>query len=277
LRPLDVDRPICILRATTQRIDTGATIAIADPAAGTCDPRGLARENLRLQAELQAKVEELRASRSRLVEVGARERRRLERDLHDGAQQRLVALALSLRMARERLEGDGGEAGQMLDSAGAELERALGELRELARGIHPAVLSDRGLGPAIELLAGRAPFPVDVGPSPDGRLPERVEQTAYFVVSEALANAAKHASATHAEVTVTRAAGQLTIEIDDDGVGGVDFDRGSGLHGLADRVAAIDGLLEVDSAPGSGTRVRARIPVHVERGAPISTSSRQRR
>jgi signal transduction histidine kinase len=258
---MDVDRPICILPDTHKRIDTSSTIAIVSSPVSTRDPRALARENRRLQAELEAKVKELRTSRSRLVEVGARERRRLERDLHDGAQQRLVALALNLRMARERLDGDGGEAGRLLDSAHAELGRALGELRELARGIHPAVLSDRGLGAAIELLAGRAPFPVDVGPGPDVRLPERVEQAAYFVVSEALANAAKHASASHAEVTVTRADSQLTVEIDDDGIGGVDFNRGSGLRGLADRLAAINGRLEVDSAPGAGTRVRARIPV----------------
>jgi signal transduction histidine kinase len=227
----------------------------------TPDPHALARENKRLQAELRAKAEEVKAFRSRLVEVGMRERRRLERDLHDGAQQRLVSLALNLRMARERLDDDGGEAGQLLDSSREELDRALEELRELARGIHPAVLSDRGLGPAVAALAGRAPFPVELRLASADRLPEHVEQAAYFVVSEALTNTAKHAAASRAEVILTRAGGQLTVEVGDDGSGGADLGRGSGLRGLADRVAAIQGRLDVDSLPGAGTRVRARIPL----------------
>ncbi len=192
--------------------------------------------------------------------LGLRERRRLERDLHDGAQQRLVSLALTLRMARERLGPDAGEAGRLLDRASQELREALEEIRELARGIHPRLLSDRGLGAAVEALAHRAPLPVDVGGLPAQELPEEVELAAYFVVSEALTNVAKHASATLASVTMTRSNAGFAVEISDDGVGGVDIDRGTGLQGLADRLTAIEGRLEVDSEPGRGTTVRASIP-----------------
>jgi signal transduction histidine kinase len=192
--------------------------------------------------------------------LGLGERRRLERDLHDGAQQRLVALALTLRMAREKLGPDAGEAGRLLDRSRQELDEALEEIRELARGIHPRVLSDRGLGAAVEALAHRAPLPVEVGEVPAHELPEQVELAAYFVVSEALANVAKHASATHASVTLTKSDGRLALEISDDGVGGADSDLGTGLRGLSDRLAAIEGQLEVDSEPGRGTTVRASIP-----------------
>jgi signal transduction histidine kinase len=192
--------------------------------------------------------------------LGLSERRRLERDLHDGAQQRLVSLALTLRMARERLGPDAGEAGRLLDRSRQELDEALKELRELARGIHPTVLSDRGLGAAVEGLAHRAPLPVEVGELPAQELPEQVELAAYFVVSEALANVAKHASATQASVTMTKSNGRLAVEISDDGVGGVDTDLGTGLRGLSDRLAAIEGQLDVDSEPGRGTTVRASLP-----------------
>jgi signal transduction histidine kinase len=192
--------------------------------------------------------------------LGLGERRRLERDLHDGAQQRLVALALTLRMAREKLGPDAGEAGCLLDRSRQELDEALEEIRELARGIHPRVLSDRGLGAAVEALAHRAPLPVEVGEVPAHELPEQVELAAYFVVSEALTNVAKHASATHASVTLTKSDGRLALEISDDGVGGADSDLGTGLRGLSDRLAAIEGQLEVDSEPGRGTTVRASIP-----------------
>jgi signal transduction histidine kinase len=226
----------------------------------TADPRALARENRRLRMELEAKAEELHAVRTGLAEAAVHERRRIERDLHDGAQQRLVSLAISLRLARERLGDDGGDAARLLDFSREELDRALADLRELARGIHPAVLTDRGLGPALGGLGDRAPFPVELRSVPDGRLPEPVEQAAYFVVSEALTNIAKHALASRAEVALSATDGNLTIEIDDDGIGGARIDCGSGLHGLADRVAAIEGRLEVDSTPGAGTRVRAQIP-----------------
>ena len=221
----------------------------------------LALENERLEAELRAKVEEVRASRSRLVEVGLRQRRRLERDLHDGAQQRLVSLALTLRMARERLGPDSGEAGLLLDRSREELDEALKELRELARGIHPAVLSDRGLGPAVEALAHRAPLPVEIAELPTERLPEHVELTAYFVISEALTNVAKYASASRASVAVSKHDGRLTLEISDDGVGGADMEAGTGLRGLADRLEAIEGHLEITSAPGGGTTLRATMPL----------------
>jgi signal transduction histidine kinase len=191
---------------------------------------------------------------------GLRERRRLERDLHDGAQQRLVSLALTLRMAREKLGPDAGEAGRLLDRSRQELDEALKELRELTRGIHPTVLSDRGLGAAVEALAHRAPLPVEVGELPAQELPEQVELAAYFVVSEALTNVAKYASATRASVTMTKSNGRLAIEISDDGVGGADIDLGTGLRSLTDRLAAIEGQLEVDSKPGRGTTVRASIP-----------------
>jgi signal transduction histidine kinase len=192
--------------------------------------------------------------------LGLHQRRRLERDLHDGAQQRLVSLALTLRMAREQLGPEAGEAGRLLDRSRQELDEALRELRELVRGGPPTVLSDRGLGGAVEALAHRAPLPVELGELPAQGLPEQVELTAYFVVSEALTNVAKYASATRASVTMTKTGGRLAVEISDDGVGGADIDLGTGLRGLTDRLAAIEGELEVDSRPGRGTAVRASIP-----------------
>ncbi|MGH2945933.1 MAG: sensor histidine kinase, partial [Solirubrobacteraceae bacterium] len=194
----------------------------------------------------------------RLVHAGDAERRRLERDLHDGAQARLVALALLLRTARTRAADP--ELAAMLDRAQEELQTSLAELRELARGIHPAVLTDRGLEPALQALVSRVPVPVTLSADQE-RLPGPVESAAYFVVSEALANVAKYADATHARVAVRRANGRVTVEVADDGVGGADAGRGSGLRGLADRVAALDGSLSLDSPPGGGTRVRAEIPM----------------
>jgi signal transduction histidine kinase len=226
-----------------------------------CAAAGLALENERLEAELRAKVEELRGSRARLVEVGMRQRRRLERDLHDGAQQRLVSLALLLRLARESLDSQPSHTRRLLDQSREELDQALNELRELARGIHPALLSDRGLGAAVESLAHRAPLPVEVGEVPPARLPEDVELAAYFVVAESLTNVAKYAAATQATVAVTQRNGRLVVEVTDNGVGGADIERGTGLRGLKDRLAAIDGRLEVDSEPGLGTTVRASIPL----------------
>jgi signal transduction histidine kinase len=220
----------------------------------------LALENERLDAELRAKVEELRASRSRMLRIGLEERRRLERDLHDGAQQRLVSMALNMRLARDRMRDDPDAAELLLDGASDELDAALEELRELARGIHPAVLSDRGLDTALETLAHRAPVPVELGKLPGERLPEAIELAAYFVVAEALTNVAKYAGASHATVNVNRNNGRLIVEVADDGVGGADPENGTGLRGLADRLAVIEGRLEVDSPPGEGTTIRARIP-----------------
>jgi len=220
----------------------------------------LALENQRLSVELRARIEELRGSRARLVAVGDAERRRLERNLHDGAQSRLVALALKLRMARMRA-GDAAAVATLLDEASAELKASLDELRELARGIHPAVLTDRGLKPALESLAGRAPVPVELDGDPPDDLAPEVATAVYFVASEALANVAKYARAGHATVAVRREDGRVVVEIADDGIGGADMASGSGLRGLADRVAALDGRLELHSPAGGGTRLRADLPL----------------
>jgi signal transduction histidine kinase len=219
----------------------------------------LALENQRLSAELRARIEELRASRARLVEAGDAERRRLERDLHDGAQSRLVALALKLRLARMQAE-PGSRAAMLLEESSAELQASLDELRELARGIHPAVLTDRGLATALRALADRAAVPVEIEGVPSEPLPPAAETAVYFVVAEALTNVAKYARAQTATVTLTLTAGEVAVEVADDGVGGADAASGSGLRGLSDRVAALDGRLELTSPPGGGTRVRARIP-----------------
>jgi signal transduction histidine kinase len=219
----------------------------------------LTLENERLAAQLRAKVEQLSASRTRIVESGDAARRRLERDLHDGAQQRLVSLALSLRVLSARADGDPDVARQ-LEAARAELDQALDELRELARGIHPAILSDAGLDGAIGSLVARAPMPVTVLELPDRRLPSAVETAVYFIVAEALTNVAKYAHATETTVRVVSDDGYAIVEVCDDGVGGADPAAGSGLRGLADRVAALDGDLELDSRPGGGTTLRARMP-----------------
>ena len=205
--------------------------------------------------------EELRRSRARIVEAGDVERRRLERNLHDGAQQRLVTVSLILRLAQSKIRTDPDGAEEHLRTAGEELDRALEDLRELARGIHPAVLSDRGLAPALETLTARAPVPVEIESALDERLPAPVEAAAYYVVAEALANVAKYSEASGARVHVARDNGYAVVEVADDGVGGADPGRGSGLRGLADRVEALDGRLRVESPPGRGTRIRAEIPV----------------
>jgi PAS domain S-box-containing protein len=210
-------------------------------------------------ANAQAR-EDLYASRARLVEAGDAERRRLERNLHDGAQQRLVSLSLVLRLAQAKLGSDPQAANEMLNGAGEELALALEELRELARGIHPAVLTDRGLGPALESLADRAPLPVEVDELPASRLPDQVEAAAYYVVSEALANIAKYASASTVSVRIAAENGLAVVEVADDGVGGADPESGSGLRGLTDRVEALQGRLAIVSPPGAGTRIRAEIP-----------------
>jgi signal transduction histidine kinase len=220
----------------------------------------VAVENVRLDAELQARLDELRESRARIVEAGYAERRRVERDLHDGAQQRLVALALELQMVRSRMESDPGAAAGMLEEAAGELAAATQELRELARGIHPALLSDRGLEAALEALAQRAPLPVTVEAEHGERPSEAVEAAAYFVVSEALTNVTRHAGARSAEVRVARRDGWLDLEVRDDGSGGADVAAGSGLRGLADRIGALGGTLEIDSPPGAGTTLRVSLP-----------------
>ena len=223
--------------------------------------RRAAEEALRRREIEAARTEELRASRARIVEAADAARRRIERDLHDGAQQQLVALAIELRTARSRLERDPRAAGELLDAAAGDLEAAIRDLRELARGIHPAVLSDRGLVAALEGLAGRIPLPVEIASVPEGRLPESVEAAVYFVVAEAITNVARYARASHARVSVARAGQRVVVEVADDGVGGADAANGSGLRGLVDRVAALDGRFDVESPPGGGTTVRAVIPL----------------
>ena len=221
----------------------------------------LAVENDRLTAEVEEQLAEVRASRARIVAAGDVERRRVERDLHDGAQQRLVALTLALRLARTRLGDDADPAvAQSLDQASAEAKAALSELRELARGIHPQILTSAGLNAAVESLAARSQTPVSVDIDPDARFEPAVEAVAYFVVSESLANVAKHADAATVEVRAAWQDGVLTVEVADDGRGGADAATGSGLRGLLDRVAAVEGTLDVKSPSGGGTRVVASIP-----------------
>ena len=205
--------------------------------------------------------EKLAASRARLVEVGDAERRRLERNLHDGAQQRLVAVALGLSMVNAKLQSDPAAAQEVLTAARDDLARGLDELRELARGIHPAVLTERGLGAALDGLVTRAPVPVEVAEIPEERLPASVEAAAYYVISEALANVAKYAHASHVTVSVRRTDGRAEVSVADDGVGGADPAGGSGLRGLAARVEALNGRLEIDSPPDRGTHIQVAIPV----------------
>jgi PAS domain S-box-containing protein len=223
--------------------------------------RRATEEALRRQEIERARTEELRASRIRIVEAADEARRRIERDLHDGAQQRLVAMGLQVRLAKRKVAEDPASAEPFLDALGKELAEASAELRELARGIHPAVLTERGLAPAISALATRSTVPVEVLDVPQQRLNPSIEATAYFTVAEALTNVAKYAQATHATVRVASVDGELVVEVSDDGVGGAKADSGTGLAGLADRVGANDGRLSIKSPPGQGTTVRAVLPL----------------
>jgi signal transduction histidine kinase len=237
-----------------------ALVAEPELVAAVAASAGLAVQNERLHAEVRNRLREVHASRARIVEAADAARRRVERDLHDGAQQRLVTVALALRLARSQLGAvPPAELAALLEEAGAELSGALDELRELARGIYPVLLTDAGLGPALASLAERSPVPVVVGAVPERRWAPPVEHACYFVASEALVNAVKHAKAGAVAIGVRVDGGVLRIEVADDGVGGAD-PSGSGLRGLADRVAALGGALEVDSPPGAGTRVEATIP-----------------
>ena len=264
-RPLELPPPAG--RAVTQVLAAGAPVAalVHDPAL-LDEPdliesvraiAGLVIENARLAAEVQAQLAEVRASRARIVAAADDERRRLERDLHDGAQQRLVALSLRLRLAQTDADP---LARLALELAQDEVERALGELREFARGIHPSVLREDGLDAAVEMLARRASLPVEIEGSIGKRLPDPVELAAYFFISEALTNIGKHAQATHATLELERRDGLLRIDVADDGVGGADYGKGSGLAGLADRLAALDGTMTLKSAAGRGTTLIASIP-----------------
>jgi signal transduction histidine kinase len=256
-------------RATTPISREGVPVALVLHDAALLDePRllasvaaatGMTIQNAQLQVELRARLQELRGSRVRILQAEQDERRRLERDLHDGAQQRLVALSMDLGELEERLDGST-ELRKRIEEARQEVTASLAELRNLAHGIHPAAVSDHGLAVAIESLATRATIPVQVIGAPGERLPQHVELAAFFIVSEALTNVAKHARASSAVVEFDKTVEFLIVEVRDDGVGGASADAGTGLRGLADRVEALGGRLMVWSPTGRGTRVRAEIP-----------------
>jgi signal transduction histidine kinase len=227
--------------------------------AAAASAAALAIDNERLKADLRARVEELRVSRLRIVEAADDARRRIERDLHDGAQQQLVSLALDLRMLKARL-GDSGLS-STVDEIGEKLAVALAELREFARGIHPAFLSERGVGAAVEALVARAPLTVDAVVDLPERLPPPVEAAAYFVIAEGLTNVVRYAETRNASVRVSRDGGEVVVFVTDDGIGGATVAGGTGLRGLIDRLAVLDGRLSVDSPPGGGTRLEAHIPI----------------
>ena len=227
------------------------------PVSAAVSAAGLALENARLQAGIRAQLEQVRASRARIVEAGLAERRRLERDLHDGAQQRLLALTMQLGAVRRAVADESTRS--LVDSARSDLREAVAELRDLARGLHPAVLSQAGLSAALESVAERLPVPVALD-VPAGRFEPTVESAAYFLACEAMTNAAKHADATSVRVCVRELPERLLVEVLDDGVGGAAASPGGGLAGLKDRVAALGGSLSVDSPPGHGTRITASIP-----------------
>jgi signal transduction histidine kinase len=219
----------------------------------------LAIDNERLKANLRARVEELRVSRVRIVEAGDHARRRIERNLHDGAQQQLVSLSLDLRLLKAQLNGNEAAA-STVDALSQKLNAALAELRELARGIHPVILTERGLVPAVAALAQRAPVPVEADISIHERLTPAIEAAAYFVVAEALTNVAKYAQAENVLVDLRRTDEHVVVIVEDDGVGGADMETGTGLRGLVDRLSALDGTLDLETPEGGGTKLRALIP-----------------
>jgi PAS domain S-box-containing protein len=246
-------------RAVTD--DSGRPIRMLGTAQDITERKLQEAELHRLNAELHARLEDLAASRARIVTAGDVERRRLERNLHDGAQQRLVTLSLSIRLALERLDDDPGAARELLAGANDELTLALEELQELARGLHPAVLTERGLGAAVESLADRVLVPVQIVETPSDRLADPIEAAGYYLIAEALTNVAKHAQARTARVRVAQTDDGVVVEVSDDGVGGADAAMGSGLRGLADRVETLGGRLELTSIVGDGTTLRAVFPV----------------
>jgi signal transduction histidine kinase len=221
---------------------------------------GETREQQRARA-LRDRVDHLRSARQRILDAADEERRRIERDLHDGAQQRMVAVAVTLGLAEAQLATDPEGAAKLVAQAREEAQEAVRELRELARGIHPALLSERGLGPALEALARRAPVPVSVSPVPDVDICRAAESAAYFFTAEALTNVAKYARASRAAIELSADECRLYVAVSDDGVGGADPATGSGLRGLQDRVDAIDGRLEIVSPPGEGTTIRVELPL----------------
>jgi signal transduction histidine kinase len=263
--PRDPNRAITAITAGGEEV----AVLIHDPVLldepalveSVCATAALVLEIERLAAEVRSQLAEVRASRERLVSAADAERRRIERDLHDGAQQRLAGLALQLRSAQRRLDSRevDPQVEALLESAVSELQAANEELRELVRGVYPAILTEEGLAAALESLALRNPFPIELDVL-EGRLPPRVEATAYFVTCEGLANVMKHAQASTASVCICRRNGLVAVEIADDGVGGARPLESSGLSGLADRVEALGGRLRVESPVGLGTRVVAEIP-----------------
>ncbi len=240
--------------------DAGEPIRVLGSVQDITDRKRYEAELHRLHEELQARFDDLIASRARIVTAGDVARRRLERNLHDGAQQRLVTLSVSLRLANKKLDEDPETARALLAEAADELTVALEELRELARGLHPAVLTEHGLCAAVESLASRVPLPVEIVDAPTERLAEPVEAAVYYTVAEALTNIAKHARATSARVSVKHANGSVVVDVSDDGVGGADLGAGTGIRGLADRVEVLGGRLEVTSPLGVGTTLHAQIP-----------------
>jgi signal transduction histidine kinase len=263
-----VDRGGVRLAAIVHDAELDATPELVTAAASAA---ALAIDNERLKAELRARVEELRVSRLRIVEAADDARRRIERDLHDGAQQQLVSLALDLRMLKSRLS-DSGLAGTV-DQIGEKLAIALAELREFARGIHPAFLSERGVGAAVDALVARAPLNVEAKVELAERLPAPVEAAAYFVIAEGLTNVVRYAETRNAWVEVRREGGELVVVVADDGKGGAISEGGTGLRGLIERLAVLDGWLEVTSPPGRGTRLEAHIPC--EPGSLVSEAARK--
>jgi PAS domain S-box-containing protein len=223
--------------------------------------RKRAEDVLRRREVEEARIAELKAARARIIAAQDATRRKIERDLHDGAQQQLVTLALTLRMIKATLRDDSDAASALLDKAIGTLAEATAELRELARGIHPAVLTETGLPAAVALLAQRAPIPVEVHCSLSERLPEPIEAAAYFVVAESLTNVARYSEATRATIRLARRRGCALVEVEDDGIGGANPDAGSGIRGLIDRIDALEGSLDVRSEPGEGTRIEVRIPL----------------
>lgn len=260
----DPARAITVLERGGERLAAivfDATLAEApELVASVGAAASLALDNERLHAAVRAQLEEVRASRQRIIEAADDERRRVERNIHDGAQQRLMALSLALRRAQRKVADDVGAAEAIIAEAAAELSIAVSELRELARGIHPPILTDDGLGPALQALVDRSSPPARLAIDPIGRLTPAVEVTAYYMATEALTNAARYANASEVSIDVHRDEEVLIVEIRDDGPGGADPSKGSGLRGLADRVAAVGGHLHVDSPPGGGTRLTATLP-----------------
>jgi signal transduction histidine kinase len=251
-------------RAVTKLDDIAAIVHDPELDPGLVESAGaaarLALHNARLQADVSAQLAKVQESRRRNVTAGDEQRRKIERDLHDGAQQRLVALALELRIAQRQFGEASPELERVLGDAVSELQVAVEELRELARGVHPAVLTEEGLPGALMSLAARTPVPVRID-APEDRFPGEIEAAAYFVACEAIANAVKHAHATQIRVSAQRRDGTLVVEVEDDGVGGArENGAGSGLRGLIDRVEAHGGTLRVESEPGAGTRVVGELP-----------------